>query len=77
MGLFRLEIMILSFVLMSVSCIQSSGRRASVFSALRLDLPDASGLLIGSLSSQQQPFHLYHDGIGMEEKVEVFRSLVG
>ena len=49
----------------------------SVFSSLRLDLPDAPGASIGNLSSQQQPFCLHHNGIGMEENVEIYRSVVG
>jgi hypothetical protein len=56
---------------------QRSGRAASIFSTLHLNLPDAPGVLIGELSNQQQPFHLYHSGIGLRERVEVFKSVIG
>ena len=48
-----------------------------MFSSLQLDLADAPGVLIRDLLNQPQPFDLHHNGVGMEEKVEVFKAVIG
>jgi len=42
-----------------------------------LDLPDAKGVPMGHLSSQQQPFLLHYHDLDSEDEVEVFRCVIG